>query len=103
MIIVHYERCSAGGIAPAPLLDGLPQSEATEGRCAICAYDRGRHHAVAGVPPLIGTGDGCTHDSQVHVDALRALHTTPAGEGRRKCVVCAYDAGYRSAQRVRRT
>lgn len=39
--------------------------------------------------------ENCKHDKQAPKDVLRALPESQAGEGRHKCAVCAYDAGYK--------
>lgn len=40
------------------------------------------------------TTETCNHGNSAPVNVLNNLHDSPAGGGRHKCVVCAYEQGY---------
>jgi hypothetical protein len=72
-----------------PNLEGLPESQAGEGRhkCAGCAYEQGFDHAF---------------DGQARNLIIDLLDDSQAGTGRHKDIEAAYELGY-STGLLRRT
>lgn len=94
-----FETCDKGSSAPNTVLDAIPYSQEGSGRhqCAVCAYQRGRADAQAGIsPPPPGCGERCQHGSIVPDNLFNDLHHNQGGRGRHKCVCCAYREGYTS-------
>lgn len=96
---MEMEECRHGSFAPRKMLADLPESQGGIGRhkCASCAYQLGKDELEE---QLAEQGDiiECAHKSYAPRKILMALKESQAGEGRHKCVVCAYQEGRAAAR-----
>lgn len=90
------EVCSfSDNQASVNMLKDLPVYQGGAGRhkCAICAYNNGLQDGMV-LKTYLGSYEICPHGSKAPLDVLKNIHDSQFGEGRHKCIVCAYQNGY---------
>lgn len=95
--MASHNSCSHGNSAPAEEINNLKDSQAGTGRhkCAICAYRNGYKAAVKNVTDF-GRTEMCAHKNIAPYEMLKNLPENQGGIGRHKCVICAFQHGYRA-------
>ena len=93
---MSWEKCEQGYSAEISFLKKLPESQAGSGRhrCAICAYSHGVNDGKIIKEYPESNIEFCKHGSMAPIEILENIHENQAGDGRHKCLVCAYEKGY---------
>jgi hypothetical protein len=94
------ETCRHNHNAPTAILTRLHESQAGKHRhkCCVCAYHEGRQVALKKKAQPAGDMQRCHAGRFLSKPFLRKLPQSQAGEGRHKCAICAYHAGFRTAR-----